>query len=201
MSTLNPPTPAPPNPGTTARLEALRRRLASTSDGDAALRTLLVLAHETIRQRQIAAEAAARARHLSASRTPVKRSFPGTYHELIEHVHAVVRAHIPVGARLLILGKGDDAILIPGYDTGHFPRGADGGYAGHYPANSAAAIEHLEACQAAGAEYLVIPAPSYWWLEYYGGLTSHLLSHGRIQFHDPRCLIIQLQLRSQGASG
>ena len=175
--------------------------MASTADGDAALRTLLVLAHETVRQRQLAADAAAVASRLSASRTPVKRTFPGTYHELIEHVHAVVRNHVPAGARLLIVGKGDDSILIPGYDTGHFPRGADGGYAGHYPADSAAAIQHLEACRAAGAEYLVIPAPSYWWLEYYGGLTSHLLSHGRIHFHDPRCLIVQLHPRPQGASG
>ena len=49
-----------------------------------------------------------------------------------------------------------------------------GEYLGHHPASSTEAIAHLESLRARGAEYLLVPATSGWWLEHYGELAAHL---------------------------
>ena len=46
---------------------------------------------------------------------------------------------------------------------------------GTIPEGSDAAIAHCcEALRAKGADYLLFPATSLWWLEHYSGFTSHL---------------------------
>ncbi len=57
-------------------------------------------------------------------------------------------------------------------DAGHFPQDADGRYLGHHPSDSDDALARLEALRERGAEYLVLPATSYWWLDHYDGLPS-----------------------------
>jgi glycosyltransferase involved in cell wall biosynthesis len=98
-----------------------------------------------------------------------------TYDALAGRVRDVVCSLVPAGARVLVATKGDDVLLrIPGRRGWHFPRADDGGYAGFYPQDSAAAIEHLEALRSAGAEFLVLPATALWWLDHYEDFRRHV---------------------------
>ena len=58
------------------------------------------------------------------------------------------------------------------------PRAADGTWAGHYPADAQAAVEQVEAVRRAGAAYLLLPEPAFWWLDHYAGLADHLRTFG-----------------------
>ena len=99
------------------------------------------------------------------------------YQELMARLREALIAHTPEGASVLIVTKGDDALLeIEGRRAAHFPQAADGGYAGHHPADDAEVIAALEKMRRAGAGCLVIPEPSSWWLEHYAGLREHLTS-------------------------
>jgi hypothetical protein len=103
-----------------------------------------------------------------------RRPSPG-YQDLVGRIRQVVRANLPSDARVLVVSKGDDALLeLAGRQAWHFPRGPDGGYAGHNPPSGREAIAHLEELRAAGADYLLLPATARWWLDYYGGLREHL---------------------------
>jgi hypothetical protein len=65
-------------------------------------------------------------------------------------------------------------VELPGCRGWHFPQAAGGEYAGHHPADSEDAVEHLEDLRARGAQYLVVPATSAWWLDHYAAFTEHL---------------------------
>ncbi|HSQ28982.1 MAG TPA: glycosyltransferase family 2 protein [Gemmatimonadaceae bacterium] len=101
------------------------------------------------------------------------------YRMLIERIRSSVSECIPTGTTIAVVSRGDDALLDLGATTAwHFPLAADGRWAGHYPADSAAAVEQVEAVRLAGAEYLLLPEPAFWWLDHYSGLGDHLLRHG-----------------------
>jgi len=98
--------------------------------------------------------------------------------EVVEMVHEYVERELPPGTRLLVVSRGDDDIIdFDGRVGEHFPQAQDGRYAGHHPADSAAAIAHLTALRDGGAEYLVIPGTSQWWLEHYEEFARHLEDH------------------------
>ena len=83
-----------------------------------------------------------------------------------------------------IISKGDSDLLCMEHRRGwHFPRNDDGSYAGHYPPDSETAISHLESLRSRGADYLVVPAPSLWWLDFYAEFTAHLKSRYSLLFH------------------
>lgn len=114
---------------------------------------------------------------------PPQRRDSVVYRELSDRLRALVEARVPAGAVVLVVGKGDDALLEFTDRTGwHFPRAEDGGYAGHHPADSAAAIAHLEALRTRGATFFVLPAPSAWWLDHYAAFAAHLRQHYRETF-------------------
>ena len=107
------------------------------------------------------------------------RGSDGDYRMLIERIRARVSECIPTGTTIAVVSRGDDALLDLGEATAwHFPLATDGRWAGHYPADSAAAVEQVEAVRLAGAEYLLLPEPAFWWLDHYSGLGDHLLRHG-----------------------
>jgi hypothetical protein len=115
--------------------------------------------------------------------TPETAGCLGTaeYAELVGRVHAAVTAVLPAGAALLVLSKGDTALLeIPGFAAEHFPQDASGDYAGHHPLDSDEAIARLEELRRRGAEYLVIPATALWWLDFYTGFAEHLARRGEL---------------------
>ncbi|MDB5305642.1 MAG: putative glycosyltransferase [Phycisphaerales bacterium] len=112
-------------------------------------------------------------------------------------VQRAVQRATPPGATVAVVSKGDEELVaLEGRQGWHFPRSADGGYAGFYPGDSASAVEHLEALRSAGAEYLVFPASAAWWLEHYAGLRSHLESScRRIGSAGGECLIFVLNVQ------
>ena len=183
-------------------LAALRERLARTSPADTRLRVLLVLAHEAIRQREVAAEALEAAGlgpepAAAGSQDPVA---PADYEQLVERINEIAARVIPPDAHAVVVSRGDDELLAFAAHAAHFPQGPNGVYAGHYPLDGAAAINHLEDCrEAGGGEFFVLPATSYWWLDYYGELAQSLLSHGQVAHHDEHCLIFDLRQRPERA--
>ena len=125
----------------------------------------------------------------------------GEYADLVTRLHASVPGLLPASARVLIVSRGDQGLLaIPGIEGSHFPQAADGQYAGHYPQDSAAAIEHLEAARAAGGQFLLFPATSFWWLDHYSGFRGHLDANYKRVRDDVDCLIFDLRADEDSAS-
>jgi hypothetical protein len=97
------------------------------------------------------------------------------YVYLRSELSAMITSILPETATVLVVSRGDDQLLgLDGRTAWHFPQTERGEYAGHYPADDVAAIDHLEVMRAAGAEYLVFPATATWWLEHYAGFRRHL---------------------------
>src|SRR5215218_3418569 len=113
------------------------------------------------------------------------------YRQLIGRFAELARGAVPEGATVVVVSKGDAALLEVGdRQTWHFPQRSDGTYAGYHPLDSASAISHLEELRERGARYLAFPAPSIWWLDHYKGLRQHLESHYRAVSEDPNAGII-----------
>lgn len=112
----------------------------------------------------------------------------------IARLRQVVRTALPVDARVLVISNGDDELIrLEGRHGMHFPQTRGGVYAGYHPKDAAEAIGHLEALIAKGAEYLLIPAGSFWWLEFYQNLRRHLATNSRLVLYDARsCAIYAL---------
>jgi glycosyltransferase involved in cell wall biosynthesis len=123
------------------------------------------------------------------------------YLDQVERVRAQVRATVPQGGRVLVMTRGDEALLRIGRrQGGHFPQSPTGFYAGHYPADGAAAVAHLEELRAAGAQYLAIPAEASWWLEHYRELRELLEREGELLAGDLEVARIYALPPKQGAS-
>jgi Rps23 Pro-64 3,4-dihydroxylase Tpa1-like proline 4-hydroxylase len=113
----------------------------------------------------------------------------------------VVPRVVPVGSHVIVVSKGDpDLVDLPDREAWHFPRAADGGYAGHYPADGAEAIAQLEELRAIGGGYLLLPASSFWWLDHYAELAAHLTEHYKRVWSDETCMIFRLSADSNGQS-
>jgi hypothetical protein len=121
------------------------------------------------------------------------------YQELVKRIHEVVRTKLPPKATVLVVSDGDDDLLKLGDQRRgwHFPRNAVGDHNGE-PANNKEAIAHLEALRAKGAGYLLLPAPSFWWLDHYKEFATYLESHAQRVHSSRECLIYQLS-RSEKA--
>jgi GT2 family glycosyltransferase len=97
------------------------------------------------------------------------------YRRLVERFRKIVATSVPSGASVLVVSRGDrDLVDLDGLDGRHFPQGESGSYVGHHPRDSEDAVSHLESLRADGAQYLVLPSTSYWWLEHYTGFADHL---------------------------
>lgn len=118
------------------------------------------------------------------------------YAALKQQIRRLVSAHVPDKATVLVVSRGDDELLALENSASrgwHFPQHGKNVYAGYYPANSSEAIAHLEALRAQGAEFLLLPRPSFWWLDYYTEFKAHL--NGRYQNLLPQndtCMIYHL---------
>ena len=125
---------------------------------------------------------------------PHGRRVTDAYREAVERVREIVASTVPPGAAILVVSRGDEALLdLNGRAAAHFPQLEDGVYAGHYPADSSEAIRQLEALRTEGAEYLLFPKTSFWWLDHYTGFRRHLdLRYLRAHDDDDACVIYGL---------
>jgi hypothetical protein len=117
------------------------------------------------------------------------------YADVRNRIHGLVGSLIDPGSTVVVVSKGDQELVRLGSSQGwHFPRTADGKYAGHYPADGAEAIAHLEQLHEQGAEYFLLPSTYFWWLDHYDGLADHLRSRYRVVADCPdTCLIYDLR--------
>ncbi len=117
------------------------------------------------------------------------------YQQTIAQVRQFVDAALPPDANVLVVSKGDDRLLDLGSRRGwHFPQDAAGQYVGFHPADSGSAIVQLEALRAKGADYLLLPKTSAWWLDHYAGFRRHLERYYRqISVPDDRCVMYSLR--------
>jgi GT2 family glycosyltransferase len=126
---------------------------------------------------------------------PHERRLSPEYQELRQRIRQTVARHLPAGATVIVISKGDDELLRLGDCRGwHFPQGQGGAYANSYPADGAEAISRLEALRLQGAGYLLIPKPALWWLEHYGAFKDHLQQRYPLAGGDREtCLIFDLR--------
>jgi SAM-dependent methyltransferase len=117
------------------------------------------------------------------------------YQQLIHRIRGIVCAALPDEATVVVVSRGDDALLaLDGRMAWHFPQDESGVYAGYYPADSAAAIAHLEALRARGGQFLLFPATSLWWLDHYTELAQYLDdTYRRVVRHEDTCVIYDLR--------
>jgi hypothetical protein len=115
------------------------------------------------------------------------------YQALLAGVRKVVDATLPPSCTVAVISKGDDEFLSLGVRTGwHLPSDPDGRYAGYHPADSRQAVQCLEDLRVRGAGFLLIPEPSFWWLDYYSGLRTHLDNRYLCIWSDATCRIYSL---------
>jgi glycosyltransferase involved in cell wall biosynthesis len=115
------------------------------------------------------------------------------YGRLVARVHNAVESSVGPDGTVLVASRGDPGLLaFKGARGWHFPRDPDGRYAGYYPADSEAAIAHLEELREQGATHLVLPRTAFWWLDHYARLREHLDSaHRRIR-RDEDAIVYEL---------
>ena len=129
----------------------------------------------------------------------IPRIGPEEYVELCHRVGLVVRDATPADAVVAVVSKGDPQLLELEGRTGlHFPRDADGRYAGYHPKTSEDAIAHVESLHRAGAQFLCLPVTAFWWLDHYQGLAAWLDAHCRIAVRDPATCVVYDLLRPAG---
>lgn len=98
------------------------------------------------------------------------------YHrKLMVQVRQYVDAHVPAGARMLVITYGDEAMLLLGdHSTEPFPRSAPGVSADYTDVRANEAVAQLEGLRDAGAEFLLVPSPALPWLASHPELERHL---------------------------
>jgi GT2 family glycosyltransferase/SAM-dependent methyltransferase len=115
------------------------------------------------------------------------------YSDTISRIREVVRSSVPSDATVLVVSRGDpELIKFDGRQAWHFPRSDNGNYAGHHPAESEAAVAHLQLLIAQGGQFLIVPNTAFWWLEHYRGWKEHLDTHHLRVWRDERCAIYKL---------
>ena len=117
------------------------------------------------------------------------------YESLVGGIREIVHRVVPVNAGVLVVSKGDEELLRLGpRQAMHFPQTEDGKYAGYHPSDSDSAIAMVEELrESKGADYLLLPSSSFWWLEHYDGFRLHLERNYRVSLRrDDTCLIYEL---------
>ena len=119
------------------------------------------------------------------------------YGEIIGHIRRLAKKNLPRRAQVIVISKGDDELLKLNGGTGwHFPQDKKGVYAGHYPADSAEVIAHLEALRKRGGEFLLLPSTSLWWLDHYKEFSAHLATrYTELAREDNTCVLFDLRVK------
>ena len=132
--------------------------------------------------------ASANVNHTLASR----RLLRAQYERLVRDVQRILGT-LPRESRVLIASRGDEQLTTLEDQIGwHFPQDAQGIYAGYYPADSEDAIAQLESLRRKGADFLVFPVTSLWWLEHYRGFARYLEERYPVVRSGEPCTIFSL---------
>jgi hypothetical protein len=100
---------------------------------------------------------------------------------------------------VLVVSRGDEQFVrLEGRRGWHFPRHPDGRWGGFHPADSQAAIDHLEELRSKGAQYLVFPETALWWLDFYGDFAEHLVNRYRVLEKSENCVIYDITVGRLG---
>jgi hypothetical protein len=130
---------------------------------------------------------------------PHQRRPRASYEKALDDVRAAA-AQLPRPSTVVVVSKGDAELLkLEGHRAWHFPQRDDGVYAGHYPADSAQAIAHLESLRARGADYIIFPRTALWWLEHYPQFAQHLQGYQRLSIGGDELAIFRLAATSDQA--
>ncbi|MDP9019718.1 MAG: glycosyltransferase, partial [Actinomycetota bacterium] len=115
---------------------------------------------------------------------------------------ALLQQSVPAGSVVAVVTKGEGRFLeLDGHDVWHFPRTAEGEWAGYHPATSDDVIRHLEELERRGARYFLIPSWARWWLDHYTGLRPHLARRGRVAGEEPDGgIVFELDSRGEPAT-
>jgi hypothetical protein len=100
---------------------------------------------------------------------------------------------VPPGRSFILVAKG--GVLEAGGGRRAIPFPELNGQWGGYPADDAAAITELERLRRAGIEFMVFPAPMFYWLDAYAGLRRHLSDTARHVLSNDRVRIFDLRNR------
>lgn len=194
-------------------LEALVAGTETMPGHEAELRAMLLEAHEQLLQRDrefesiiydlqtvLVAELRQSVPDTRVAAPAIDQGFAPSkyldYQQLVRRVREVAHVTLPPKATVAVVSKGDEELLELGNDRRgwHFPQNQEGVYAGYHPADGAEAIAHLEELRAKGAEFLLLPETSFWWLERYGEFGQHLKSRYRkTLYQEDTCIIFALR--------
>lgn len=115
------------------------------------------------------------------------------YRGTVAAVNETLRSITDPGSTVLVVSRGDDHLAgVEGRNGRHFPESPDGRWAGYHPADSDAAIRHLEALRESGARYFALPSTSFWWLHHYRDLAQHLEVNYRRIHSDEDLVLFEL---------
>jgi hypothetical protein len=129
----------------------------------------------------------------------IRRIGPEEYDELCHRVEATLGSATPPDAVVAVISKGDPRLVeIEGRTGLHFPRDAEGRYAGYYPKTSEEAIASVESSRRAGVQFLCLPATAFWWLDHYQALGAWLNAHCHVAAHDQETCVVYDLTRPPG---
>jgi GT2 family glycosyltransferase/glycosyltransferase involved in cell wall biosynthesis len=127
---------------------------------------------------------------IPAEAPPARAGYPALRHEIQEIAQRRLERDSPVA----VVSRGDDELVrMVGLRAVHFPQADDGRYAGYHPADSGAAINHLEGLRESGIEFVLFPATAFWWLKHYEGLRNYLEQRYELAWQDAACQIYDLR--------
>jgi hypothetical protein len=123
------------------------------------------------------------------------------YERLVGRLQETLPGVIGGDDNVLVVSRGDDRLTqIGSFAAAHFPQDERGQWPGYHPKDSQAAIDDLELLRSRGANVLVFPRTSFWWLEHYGGLAEHLEKTCRLVHRDADCEVFSLDGSEAGAT-
>ena len=97
------------------------------------------------------------------------------YAELVRAVCDLVERYLPAGSSVAVVSRGDPSLVdLARHEAVHVPSTEDGKYAGYHPSDGPDAVRAVESARSRGADFLLVPETSSWWLTHYDGLREHL---------------------------
>ncbi|MBW4423605.1 MAG: glycosyltransferase family 2 protein [Nostoc desertorum CM1-VF14] len=116
-----------------------------------------------------------------------------SWSERLEIAMQEIASVIPSGKRLILVDENQwGCEMLPEFDALPFLE-HEGQYWGA-PLDDEIAIQEIERMRQAGASFMVIAWPAFWWLDYYSGLRNYLSSNFRCVLENSRLVVFDLWL-------